>query len=477
MKGLKKKVKSGLKYVVIFNLFNKVLTFIITVVLARMLLPKDFGMIALAFLVIGAISLLNNFGLGEAIIQSRNNVRKIYSSAFLLSMTISIIAVIISFLLAEPISSFYGKPELASLIRFLSFVFIIDSLGLIPSAILERNMEFSKKLVPETLPIIFYALLSILLAMNGFGYWSMAIAHLASRVVQTVTLWIIKPWKPSFSIDMDVTRYLLRFGKEMILVSIFLFLLIQGDNAVIGKVLGVEALGFYALAYGLASLPATNFVNIVSRVTLPAYAKIKNNREILRNAFIKVLNYVYILAMPISVGLILLSREITLTVYGEKWAPIMIPLMILSVFGLFRAVASSSGSLFIAIGRPDVLKRITRIQLMIMVLTIYPLTKFYGIIGTSVCVTFAHLISIILIFRETSRTIDVPVPETLKAGKAPLFASAVMAISLVLLRSFFFGKTLLTNTVILVILGAAVYIMMMMLIEKDFLKNRLKELI
>lgn len=472
---LKKKIKSGLKYVIFFNVFTKIISFLTTIVLARILVPKDFGMIALAFLAINAVSLLSNFGFAEAIIQSRKNIEKIRNSCFFLSIIFSIALMMISFLVARPVSDFYNKPELALLIVFLSFTFLIESLGLLPSAILEKEMAFSKKLIPETLPIVIYASLAVWLAIHGVGYWSIAIAHLVSRIVANALFWILRPWKPGLSLDLKSVRYVLSFGKEIFLVSIFLFALTQGDNALVGKVLGVEALGFYVLAYTITSLPATNFVHIINRVTLPAYAKIQKNRETLKRAYLKVFEYVSLLAFPMSIGLMMMSREITLTFYGEKWSPIILPIIILSIFGLFRAISSTSGSLFIAIGKPHLLRRITLVQLTVMAVTIYPLTAYYGIIGTSLAVTFAHLISIFLIFIETSRIIDAPIMGILNNVKISLFSSVLMALALAALKLLVFTKILLINTLILIFFGAAIYFAIIEVIKRGYIRQMVKE--
>ena len=262
----------------------------------------------------------------------------------------------------------------------------------------------------------------------------------------------------------------------MMLASAFLFLLTQGDNALVGKILGIENLGFHALAYTLANLPATNFSHIIARVTFPAYAQIQRNKELLRRSYLKVLRYVILVAFPSSIGLILLSKEIVITIYGAKWAPIIWPMAILSLFGMFRAITSTAGTLFVAVGNPKTLKNITLIQLLIMAVTIYPLTLYYGIIGTAISVTLAHLISISIAFHLTAKIIEAPFKVFLDIAKVPFLASIIMIICVLSFKILVFWKLLLTNTLLLVAIGGVSYVIALHIFEKDLLRNVLMEL-
>lgn len=476
MLKLKDKVKYGIRYVTFLSLFNKLITFLVTIVLARILLPADFGMITLASLIIGAIGLFKNFGLVEFLIQTKKTNKKVYNTAFWFALLLAIFLIIICFFIAKPVAIFYKKSALEQLIKFLSIIFLIESLGFIPSTMLERDLKFSKKLIPETVPLVLYALFSIYFAKHGLGFWSIAIAQVISSVTQNLLFYIVNPWKPGFDFDFKILKKLLNFGQHMLLLSVFLFLLLQGDSALIGKVLGIQALGFYALAYSLTSFPITSLVNVINRVTLPTYSKIKKNKEILKVVYLKVLTYTLLLILPLYLGLILLSKEITLALYGEKWLLSVGAMIVLSFFGLFRTISSSSGNLFIAIGKPEILKKITFIQMIILAIVIYPLTKVYGIVGTGISVSFANLIAMFFILFTISKILNISIYIFINTIKVPLFASLFMIFCLYLLKEFILIKFSLVNTLILILLGIIIYFSVILLFDRKLLKVIMEEI-
>jgi len=185
-----------------------------------------------------------------------------------------------------------------------------------------------------------------------------------------------------------------------------IFLLVQGDDIFVGKLLGVTALGFYQLAYRISNMPATEITHVISQITFPAYSKLQDNIPKLRKAYLEVLQVTAFLSFPIAGLIFVLAPDFTRIFLGVKWMPMVPAMQVLAIFGVTRSIGATMGPILYSVGKPKIQTKISSIQLIVMAVIIYPLTSQWGILGASLAVVIPNLLALILITIETKKIIQ-----------------------------------------------------------------------
>lgn len=216
--------------------------------------------------------------------------------------------------------------------------------------------------------------------------------------------YLFHAYRPKFQLDRKKITELFGYGRWLLGSSIVIFLATQGDDAFLGKMLGPIALGFYQLAYRISNIPATGITHLTGSVMMPAYATVQNDKERLGRGFINTLEAILTLTIPLTIFIIMATPEIVYGVLGSKWAPAIGPLQILAVAGFIRAVAATGGPLFLGSGHPQWDFWLNLVRLIVIAVTIYPLTTMWGISGTSVSVVLGLVATLPVWLRVRSLT-------------------------------------------------------------------------
>lgn len=464
-----KSLVKGLFWVMLTEGALRILNLAVTVVLARLLVPRDFGLVALAFAFIGILMLFQDFGIGTALIQRRKDIEKAANTAFLFIPFLGILLFLVSFFLAPFAGQFFSDSLIEPIIKVLSLTLIISSLGTVPSVLLDRNLQFRKKFLPETVSVLLYAFTAVVLALNNFGVWSIVFGQIAGRLSWLAMIWIVSPFRPKMELDLKIFKELFSYGKHVIFTTIFLFILIQGDNLFIGKIAGTAALGFYALAYTVSNIPATSITQIITKALFPAYSFLQDSKERLKKTYFLALKYTSLLSFPAALGLLALAPEITVVVFGTKWLPMVPVFQILCVFALFRSLGAVSGSVFNAVGKPEILKNITFLNMIAMIALIVPLTIYYGIFGAAIAVTISQIFAIILALYKVSGQLNEKFLKIILPLNTALISSFVMFAVLIAVKPFLPLNFLFLSLEIL--LGIAVYSAAIYFTEKQVFKE------
>ncbi len=449
---------------------NKVLSFISTIILARLLVPEDFGLVAIGHLVINSIHLLGGWGLADAFINKRKHERQYYTALFYSSIFISSVVFLLVFFLAPLFSNFFSNPSSLVIIRVMAVTLVIKSFVHPAIALIKKRMQFKRASVLGFINHLTTFIVVVSLAFFGFGVWSLVIGGIFAALFDFFVFFLFFPVKPMLTVPFRYIKDLFVFGKYMFFSTIFLFLLNEGDDAFVGKILGTVSLGVYTLAFHLANFAVFNVTFVVSQVVLPAYASIQDNKRRLKAAYFKVFRYIALVAFPASFGIFILAPELVPIVYSPKWNAMVYPLMILCVYGLSRSLIATTGEVFKAVGKPKLLRRTTFIQLIVLAAIIYPLTKLFGLTGTCLALTLAALSVHWLNFYYVARVLGASFGDFMKVLKAPLISSLVM------LAAIHFGKKVLPVEsvfvlILFIILGALVYFASVRLIDRNIFKD------
>jgi O-antigen/teichoic acid export membrane protein len=273
-------------------------------------------------------------------------------------------------------------------------------------------------------------------------------------------------------------RELFGFGKWVLGSSILMFLIIQGDDIFVGKLLGVTALGFYQLAYRISNMPATEITHIISRVTFPVYSKLQDDIPKLREAYLKVLQFTAFLSFPIAGLIFVLAPDFTKIFLGEKWMPMVPAMQVLVFWGLIRSIGATTGPIIYAAGKPKILTRYQLFQLITLIILIYPLTVSWGILGTSLTVLLASISANALAFYAAIKITNCGIYNFIRTVSFSLTSSLVAIVAVFLLKIYWGTPTLLLIPFVLsIICYGLVYLGVNYLFERFSAHNKIQHLI
>lgn len=326
-------------------------------VLARILAPEDFGLVAFALVFIVYTETIGDLGTGTALIHWKDREEDAARVTFWINLGMGCVWFTAMVWLAPAIAAFFRNPEAEGILRALAWSFPLKALGNTHDALLQRRLRFRARALPELGQAVAKAGIAVPLAVAGLGVWSLVWGQLVSLVLWTCLLWAVLPWRPGPALPMDMLRSMLGYGRKIVAVNVIAAVVHHADLVIVGRMLGAAALGFYQLAYRIPELTVMLLVRVASRVLFPAFSRLHaaGGRSELKAGYLTALRYVAVLALPAAAGLVLLAEPLTLTVFGDAWAPSIPILQALAVYMGLRALGTNAGDLLKASGRPGLL--------------------------------------------------------------------------------------------------------------------------
>jgi PST family polysaccharide transporter len=349
--GLTNRTLGGLLWTSLGTGSQAVLQLLVLAILARLLTPADFGLAAAALVVVGFSTVFSQFGIGPAVVQ-RLDLRDAHlRSAFTISVLLGLLLGSVIWLAAPLLAVFFRLEGLTPLLRALAFVFPVQGLAVVADSLMQRELRFRGLAVVEILTVATgYGVAGVPLAALGFGAWALIGAHLTQNVLRTILLFALRPHPVRPLLAPRACADLLYFGGGYTASSVSNYVAGQGDNLVVARWLGAEALGEYGRAYQLMAGPAVLFGNLLDRVLFPTMAQLQGQPERLAEAYRRGISLVALVMLPTSALLMLLAPELTQLVLGSEWGAVVLPLQILAAGMLFRTSYKLSDSLVRATG-------------------------------------------------------------------------------------------------------------------------------
>jgi len=403
---LSERVVYGGIWVFVLRITNRLFGLARTIVLARLLAPADFGLFGIALLAMSALETFSQTGFQQALIHKKDDIKPYLDTAWTAQAIRGLILAIVLFGAAPYVAAFFGEPTATPLLRVVGLSMLFQGFTNIGVVYFQKELEFHKQFVymfSGTLADLAVSISAALILKNG---WALVFGLLAGNLVRMVVSYIIHPYQPRLSFNRVKFRELFGFGKWVLGSSILIFLLTQGDDIFVGKLLGVTALGFYQLAYRISNIPATEITHVISQVTFPAYSKLQDDIPKLREAYLRVLQVTTFLSFPVAGLIFLLAPDFTKIFLGKKWMPMVPAMQILVIFGATRSLGATMGSILYAVGKPKIQTKLSSIQLIVMAMIIYPLTIKWGILGTALAVVISNVLALILITIQTKIIIN-----------------------------------------------------------------------
>lgn len=338
------------------------------IILARLLTPAEFGLVAMLAIFIGVSQSLVDSGFGAALIQRQNLDRADSSTVFFFNIGVSVFLAGVLFLIAPSIAYFYGEPLLVSLTEVLSLNIVINAFGMVQTNLLTKRLEFRGQTIATVVSIAIGGGVAILMALRDFGVWSLVGQSIATNLVRTILLWFVSDWRPAWTFSVPALRSMFPFGSRLLASGIIFTTIDNIHSVIIGKLFATAELGLYTQARRLQQAPTVGLSGILSRVAFPVFSEIQDDNERLKRGVKKAITTAVFLNFPLMVGLAASAESVVRLLLTEKWLSCVPYIQLLCVAGLVYPMHVINLNVLIAKGRSDLFFRLEVIKNALVVL-------------------------------------------------------------------------------------------------------------
>jgi len=361
-----------------------VLRFVQMLILVRLLVPGDFGIMRIAGFIIHGIDVFSSLGLGWALIHRKDVSEETLSTAWTMGLLRAAAIYAAIFFCAPWVAGFYKTPVVSPILRVVALRIVLAAAANTSGVVmLRKELQFHKHETYEAACNAFSILVTVVAAYYLRSAWALAVGQVAFGAIRVVGSYWVHPFRPRFFLDRKIAGSLWRYGWHIMFAGIVIYLKTEGDDMIVGKMTDEKALGLYALAYTLSNMPATFITHTISGAGFSLYSKLQDNREHLGRAFIRVFRLNAALAVPAALGMAILAPDIVNVIYTPKYAAMIPCFVVLCFFGLQRALGSPCGPVYGAVGKPYILAWTGAGNLVVMLSIIFPLVRSYGILGAA----------------------------------------------------------------------------------------------
>lgn len=378
--SLKRKALSGIFWTLIQQFSTQGISFVVSIVLARVLIPEEFGLIAMLGIFMGLGTILMESGLGQSLIRTENPDIEDYSTVFYFNLVGSFIVYAIVYICAPFISDFYNQPQLESITRWYCLIFITNALSSIHYTRLTKQMLFKKELTITVPSLILSSIVGITMAYWGYGVWSLVASGLSQSLVVAAQMWIRSDWIPIWSFNVEKFKYHFHYGYKLTLSGLLDTLFTNAYLIIIGKFFAPAQAGFYNRADTMKQLPVSNISIVLNKITFPLFAEVKDDDKRLKLIYQKILQMVLFFVAPVLLILSALGEPLFRFLFTDKWLPAVPYFQILCWGGILYPVHAYNLNILKVKGRSDLFLKLEIIKKTIIVLVILTSIS-YGIYG------------------------------------------------------------------------------------------------
>lgn len=379
--SLSKKVSKGALWVTAATICARGLSVASAIILARLLAPEDFGLMAIAMAIVAFSQGTTQTGFESALIQKQDRPEDYLDTAWTFELTRYLVLFLITFLAAPLFASFFNEPRAVMILRVISLTLVFQGLRNIGVVYFRKNLDFKKQFVLEVVPLVAYICVVIPLAFSLRNVWALVWASLTTSVATCLISYVMHPYRPRLDFNLKRARNLFNFGKWILGSSIIAMISEQGMTMFVGKFLGIPILGFFNRAGVFSTTILQQISEIVWKVGYPAYSQLQHHPERFKQAFLKTLQLLTFIGIPMAGGLFVLSYDFVHLFLTDKWLPIVPLIQILCFQGILNFINTPAGIAFQASGRPAIGVKIATLGVIILAVTVYPFTVRWGATG------------------------------------------------------------------------------------------------
>lgn len=452
MSSLKSMTIHGILWSAVESIAAKGIAFVIGIILARILSPKEFGLIGMITVFIAVSESFINSGFSQALIRKKNCSQTDYSTVFYFNLASGVLFFLILFYSAPLISDFFKEPQLTALVKVLALILIIDSLTIIQRTILTRRIDFKLQTKISVISTIASGIVGIGLAYSGYGVWSLVFQTITKQGFNSLLLWIWNSWRPKLVFSIQSFRELFAFGSRLLVSGLIDTLYRNIYYLVIGKYFSARELGYYTRAQQFNDLPSANLNSIMSRVTYPVLAQMQDDPVKLKSGYKKMIKSIMLISMLLMAGLAVVSESLVITLIGEKWRASIVYLQLLTFVGMLYPLHALNLNMLKVQGRSDLFLKLEIIKKLIAIPTII-IGIFFGIKVMILGMWVNTLIAYYLNSYWSGKMINYPMREQVN-DILPGFGIALAMGAVVMLAGWLIPVSFLVKLIIQLILGA-----------------------
>ena len=458
MDELNRKMASGAVWMAMLRVSVRLVGLVSTMILARLLVPSDFGLVSMAMSVLAFLELATSFNFDIPLIQNQQADSRHFDSAWTLTLLFYTALTVLLLLLAQPAAAFYHEPRLTAVIYVLAGGFLAKGFENIGVVHFRKDLHFHKDFILMFGKKLVSVVITVPLAFYLRSYWALVVGIVVGNVLGVILTYVVHPFRPRLSLV--AAGEMLSFSKWLVLNNGFAFLRVRSSDFVVGRISGSSALGLFNLAFEISTLPTTELVAPINRAVFPGYAKLAGSVQALKDSYLDVLAIVAFVAIPASFGISATSDLIVDVFLGERWANAAPLVAMLAIFGGLNAIQTNSGSVFNARGKPYLISFVALVNVVLLLGSCIPLALKFGPAGVAAGYVGSYLVLAPLTYYMVYREVQAGFRDHLKILWRPALASLIMFGVVGYVRQLIDARESLSSIeqlAILVITGACTY--------------------
>ena len=406
-----------------------------TIVLARLLMPRDFGLIAMATVVIGFLDVLFSQGVDTALIQNASAVRAHWDTAWTIRVVQGGAMAALLVILAPLASRYYGEPRMTTIMPILALGTVATSVENIGTVAFRKDLQFHRDFQFMVAKKLFQFAIVLGLALIWRDYRALMVGTVFGAAASTCLSYAVHPFRPKWSLEKAAEIW--GFSFRLAAISFATYVNTEGEKLVIGAVAGAEQTGIYYVGDEIGQTPASELTMPISRVSVPGFAKIKHDPDRLKSAFLKVLGFVILVSVGAAAGLFAVADNLVMVVLGPRWLYAAAVIQFSAISGALRAIYSPCGNFLMVVGRLNTIMAINFLHALLFV-SLLPLTvERYGILGAAGLKSAIAIVSFVLYGRAVNKAAEISISETLAVLWRPLVSAMLMGYACILVAGLF----------------------------------------
>lgn len=388
--GYTKSAVKGVSWITLLRILTRVITLVRLSILGRLLTPVQFGYFGIATLILSFLEIFTETGINVFLIQEKGHIKEYVNSAWVVSIVRGIVLALIIFFSASAISVFFNSSEAHSIIALIGFVPLIR--GFINPAIVtyQKELLFHKEFLFRFLLFFIDVVISIVVGFLTRNAIAFVYGLIASAIIEVMLSYILFSIRPQIQLEIKKVKYIIRRGWWVTMTGIFSYFADNGDNLIVGKILGSSALGIYQVAYKFSTLPISEITNVVNQVIFPVFSRFSEDKERLLKAFLKVTLFGSLGALVLGGGIFVFAEPIILIFMGKQWVAAIPAIQVLAIYGILRTMFGNFAPLFLSLGKQNYVAKMTFVRVLGLAIVVVPLVTSYGMVGAG----YAMLVSI-----------------------------------------------------------------------------------
>jgi O-antigen/teichoic acid export membrane protein len=421
---VKRKMAKGAAWMISFKLLQRFLSLISVMVLARLLVPEDFGLVALATAFIAALELFTAFNFDVVLIQRQDSTRVHYDTVWTIQVIFGFVLCGVLLSLARPVAAFYEDPRLFNILAMLSVGTLIKGFENVGVVDFRKNLQFDKEFLFMFLPRLAGFCTTIPAAFWFRSYWALIAGILVMNAASTIGSFVLSKYRPRVSLL--AFKELFDFSKWLLINNVLQFSRHRASDFIIGKVGGPNSLGTFTVAYEVASIPTTELVAPINRAVLPGYAKMAHSLAEIRQGYLDVIGLIALFAIPAAVGIAGTSELFVLVLLGEKWAAAAPLIAILALAGALGAMETNVTTVYLALGKPYILTVLYAFYVAILIPLVIVMTLRNGALGAAQAFLLTAMVNLPVYYATMFRTLQLGVSRFVATVWRPIVAAGAM---------------------------------------------------